>query len=456
MVTPAAALLCTVALSAQTAYQQLARDVFKQLIEINTVDGAGDNTRAAEAMAARFRDAGFAAEDVQVLAPMPKKGNLVVRLRGTGPARPILFLGHLDVVEALPADWSFDPFVFREQDGFFYGRGTQDTKANDAILVAAFLRMKRENIRPARDLILALTSDEESGPANGADWLVKNHRALIDAEFCINTDGGGGLMKNGKPLHLGIQAAEKIFASFKLEVTNPGGHSSLPTRDNAIYRLSAGLVRLSKYEFPVHLFDVTRASLERSANGYDAQTRDDMLHLLLSPPDPGAVARLSAVPLFNAQMRTTCVATQLSGGHAENALPQRATATVNCRILPVERPDDVRRTIESVLADPEIKITAMNEPIAPPYKPLDGRVVEAVTATAAKYWPGVPVVPGMSTGASDSIYLLRAGIPAYGVGGIFIEQDDVRAHGRDERTPVASFYRGADFLWDFMLALAAR
>ncbi len=401
-------------------------------------------------MAARFRRAGYPAGDVQVLAPAPKKGNVIVRLRGTGAGRPVLFIGHLDVVEALRADWSFDPFVFREQDGYFYGRGTQDTKANDAIMAATFIRMKQENFRPARDLILALTADEETGPANGVDWLVQNHRDLIDAEFCINTDGGGGLLKDGKRLRLNLQAAEKVFVSYRLEVTNPGGHSSLPTRDNAIYHLAEGLARLATFDFPVHLFDVTRASLERNASQYEGQTRQDLIRIVQNPADAAVAARLSATPYFNAQLRTTCVATQIAGGHAENALPQRATATVNCRILPVDRPEEIRGTLEKVLADPAIHLSEMNRPIAPHYQPLDPRVVKVVTDAAEKYWPGVPVVPAMSTGASDSIYLLRAGMPAYGAGGLFVDEDDIRAHGRDERIRVRSFYEDADFLWEMV------
>jgi acetylornithine deacetylase/succinyl-diaminopimelate desuccinylase-like protein len=449
----APALLAAGAVCAQTEHQKLARAIFKELIEINTTDSSGDNTRAAEAVAARFRLAGWREADVKVLAPMPRKGNVIVRLRGTGAAKPILFIGHLDVVEALRADWSFDPFVFREKDGYFYGRGTQDTKANDAILIAAFLRMKGEGFRPARDLILALTADEESGPANGVDWLVKNHRDLIDAEFCINTDGGGGSIKNGKRIRLGLEAAEKVFVSFKLEVTNAGGHSSLPTRDNAIYHLAEGLGRLAKFDFPVRLFDVTRASLERQANLYGGQTGEDMKKVVQNPNDAAVVARLSAIPYFNAQLRTTCVATQISGGHAENALPQLATATVNCRLLPVDDAGEVRRTLERVLADPAIKISPMNEPVTVKQQPIDARVMKAVTLAGENLWPGVPVVPVMATGASDGIYLMRAGIPVYDTGGIFVDADDIRAHGRDERILVRSFDEGVDFLWDLVTQL---
>jgi acetylornithine deacetylase/succinyl-diaminopimelate desuccinylase-like protein len=450
-----AAVLAILPLCAQSPDRQLAREIFQQLIEINTTDSSGDNTRAADAMAARFRAAGFPEGDIHVLAPVARKGNLVVRLHGTGASRPILFLGHLDVVEARRADWPFDPFVFREQDGYFYGRGTSDMKGDDATLVAAFLRMKRENFRPSRDLILALTADEEGGPANGVDWLVKRHRDLIDAQFCINTDSGGGHIKNGKPIFMAMQAAEKVFLSFKLEVTNNGGHSSLPTKDNAIYRLADGLSRLAKFDFPVHLFDVTRAAFERGANIYGGQLGADLQTMVRNPNDAAAIARLSAIPLYNAQLRTTCVATMLSGGHAENALPQLASAVVNCRLLPVDKPADIKRALEQVLADPKITVTEMREPVITPYHPIDPAVMAAVTATTNKLWPGLPVVPAMGTGASDGIFLIRAGIPTYGVGGIFGDEDDVRAHGRNERILVKSFDDAVDFIYDLVTRLAA-
>jgi acetylornithine deacetylase/succinyl-diaminopimelate desuccinylase-like protein len=449
-----ACLLALYPLCAQSPDHKLAREIFQQLIEINTTDSSGDNTRAAEAMAARFRAAGYPARDVQILAPVVRKGNLVVRLLGTGTGRPILFLGHLDVVEARREDWPFDPFAFREDGGYFYGRGTADMKGDDAALVTAFLRMKLEKFKPARDLILALTSDEEGGTANGVDYLVKQHRDLIDAQFCVNTDAGGGHIKNGKPIYMAMQAAEKVYLSFKLEVTNSGGHSSMPTRDNAIYHLADGLSRLGKYEFPVHLFDVTRAAFERGANLYGGQLGADLKTMVQNPNDPGAVARLSAIPFYNAQMRTTCVATMLSGGHAENALPQAASAVVNCRLLPLDKPADVKRTLEQVLADPKITLTQINQTVATPYTPIDPKVMAAVTAATNKLWPGIPMIPAMDTGATDGIYLIRAGIPTYGVSGIFNDEDDYRAHGRSERILVKSFDDAVDFTYDLVTRLA--
>jgi acetylornithine deacetylase/succinyl-diaminopimelate desuccinylase-like protein len=451
-------LLLSMTLSAQTADQQLARGIFKQLIEIDTTDSAGDNTRAADAMAERFRAAGFTGDDVKILEPAPRKGNLVVRLHGTGQARPILFIGHLDVVEAKRSDWSVDPFVFLEKDGYFYGRGTEDMKGDDTTLIAAFLRMKRENFRLARDLILALTSDEEGGSHNGVDWLVKNHRDLIDAEFCINPDAGGGDLKNGKRKMMGIEAAEKIFVSFRLQVTNPGGHSSLPSKDNAIYHLAGGLNRLAAYDFPVHLFDVTRAEFERMAPLLEGQLGADLKTVAANsdattPEAKAAVARLSAIPLYNALMRTTCVPTMLSGGHAENALPQTATAVVNCRVLPADVDLNMGDILKKVLADPKIDVQVMTPAKASKLVPMNPAVLGAVTSVTNKYWPGVPVVPKMDTGASDGVYLNVAGIPTYGVSGIFGDEDDVRAHGRDERILVQSFYEALPFMYDLATTL---
>jgi len=440
-------------LAAQTPQQTQAREIFQQLIEINTTNSVGDNTRAAEAMAARFRAAGYPASDIHVLAPMPKKGNLVVRLHGTSGVKPILFIGHLDVVEAKRSDWSFDPFEFREEGGFFYGRGSQDMKGDAAILVASFLRMKREGFRPSRDLILALTSDEEGGPSNGVDWLVKNHRDLIDAEFCVNSDAGGGDIKNGQRRFMGLSAAEKVFLSFKLEVTNACGHSSLPTKDNAIYHLADGLSRLNKFDFPVHLFDVTRAFFERTAQFSSGQTAADLKTVVAHPDDAAVVARLSASPLYNALLHTTCVATMLAAGHAENALPQTATAVVNCRLLPVDKAEDVARTLKTVLADPKIVVSIMTPAKPSEFAAVNPQVMAAVTAATSKVFPGLPVVPSMETGATDAIYLRGEGIPTYGVSGIFNDEDDIRAHGRDERVLAKSFYDAVDFMYEVITTL---
>ena len=335
-----------------------AREIYKELVEINTTDTpAGNVTRAAEAVAARLRAAGFPETDIHVLGPDPRKHNVVARYHGSGAKRPLLLLAHLDVVEAKKEDWSFDPFTFLEKDGWFYGRGTSDDKAMAAQFVANIIRLKEEGFTPERDLILALTADEAGGTFNGVDWLVKNHKDLIDAEFAIN-EGGGGNMRKGKYLTNEVQASEKVFQNFKLEVTNAGGHSSLPVKDNAIYHLSEGLARLARFDFPVQLNEVTRAYFERSAQvESDPKVAADMRAVAKPTPDLAAAGRLSAqLPYWNSMMRTTCVATMLSAGHATNALPQLATANVNCRILPGVSPTSVRDTLTEVLADPKIKV----------------------------------------------------------------------------------------------------
>jgi len=433
--------------------RELGREIFKQLIEINTGDSVGDNTRAANVMAERFVAAGFPAGDVQVLGPVARKGNLIVRWRGKGTEKPILFLGHLDVVEALRSDWSFDPYVFREEGGYFYGRGTTDMKGDDATLVAAFLRLKREGFRPSRDLILALTSDEENGNSNGVMWLLKNHRALIDAEYCINLDGGGGALRKGARLYYSVQAAEKTSVHFKVEVTNPGGHSSQPVKENAIYRLAAGLERLSRFEFPVALNDVTRSFLERMSQLEKGQTSADLKAILSNPRDAEAGGRLSGSGFFNAQLRTTCVATQLAAGHAPNALPQTATANVNCRILPTDSVDGIERRLNEAMGDSNIKIT---RPVGTGVSPMslpDAKLLGTVKGLVERLWPATPVVTVMDTGASDGKFLRLAGIPTYGASGMFGDLDDNRAHGRDERCLASSFYEGMEFMYGLVREL---
>jgi len=443
--------------SAQTklsADQQLLRDIFQQLIEINTTDSIGDCTAAANAMAVRLKAAGFADEDVKVLGPNPRKGNLVARLRGTGARKPILLLAHLDVVEAKREDWSFDPFKFLEKDGYYYGRGTSDDKAMAAIFIANLIRFKQEGFKPDRDLIVALTADEEGGDHNGVDWLLKNHRGLIEAEFGIN-EGGGGAIRNGKKLFNSVQASEKVYQSFRLEVKNKGGHSSRPVKDNAIYQLAAGLQRLAAFDFPVNLNEVTRAYFERVSKIEGGETGAAMKGVIQNPPDAKSVAYLSSIPAYNATMRTTCVATMLEAGHAENALPQTARATVNCRILPTETAEQTRQTLIKVISDSRIAVTPIREPKPSPPSPLSAEVMKPIEAITEQMWPGVTVIPTMSTGATDSLYLRNAGIPIYGTSGIFGDIDDSRAHGKDERIGVKEFYDGQEFLYRLIKAFAS-
>jgi acetylornithine deacetylase/succinyl-diaminopimelate desuccinylase-like protein len=437
---------------APTADGRRARDIFQQLIEFDTTDEHGATTPAAEALARRLQDAGLPVADIHVLGPTPKKGNLVVRLRGTGARRPLLLLAHLDVVEARREDWSIDPFTFHERDGFFYGRGAQDIKDGAAILVANLIRLAEAHYKPDRDLILALTADEEGGTANGVRWLLADHRELIDAEFCVNLDGGDFQKSRGRRLAAPIQAAEKAYADFTLEVTNRGGHSSLPTDDNAIYHLAVALTRIAAYTFPARLNDVTRGFFAGRAALEPPAVASDMRAVAAAEPPPEAIARLSANTYFNAQLRTTCVATQVTAGHAANALPQRARANVNCRLLPDESLDEVKATLVRVVNDPAVIVSA---PAARPnpISPVRPDLLAVTSEVAARVYPGVLVVPTMETGGTDGRSLRIAGIPTYGMSGIFIEEDDVRAHGRDERIGVQDFYDGLEFNYQLIRAL---
>lgn len=436
-------------------YQNLARDIFKELIEINTTFRYG-STKAAEAMATRLRSAGFSDSDIQVIGPDEQHKNLVLRFRGQGKLKPVLFICHLDVVEALRSDWSVDPFTFLERDGYFYGRGTTDIKNDDASLVANIIRLKKEGFIPNRDIIIALTADEEMGNANGVNWLVTNHRDLIDADFCINPDGGGGDSKNGKPVTMSIQTTEKVYVSFQLETNNKGGHSSLPVKDNAIYRLAAGLTRLAAYDFPVRLNETTRNYFEKVAARESGQIKSDIYAILRNPQDTAASRRLEASSAYyNAMIRTTCVATMMSAGHAENALPQSAHATVNCRMLPDDNPDNVMSILKSVLADSQISITRVYSSIIAPVSPLKDDITIPVNQISSSMWPGVNVTAIMSTGATDGKYLRHQGIPVYGVSGMFGDIDDVRAHGKDERIGIKEFNDGVEFMYRFIKALSS-
>jgi acetylornithine deacetylase/succinyl-diaminopimelate desuccinylase-like protein len=463
-----AAILCPGAAGADVdaRTRELAHGLFKQLIEIDTTDSTGSVTAASEAMAQRLRAAGFPDGDIRVVGPSERKKNLVVRLRGTGKRRPLLLIGHLDVVEARRGDWTTDPFQFVERDGYYYGRGTQDMKDGDAILLTTLIRFKQEGYRPDRDIILALTADEESGGSNGVAWLLKNHRELVDAEFVLGNDGPSVVIESGKPLYVEIEASEKVYADFQLTVTSPGGHSSMPVPDNAIYHLTGGLDRLSRYEFPFELSEVTRGYYERQATLGTGRRAADMRAILERPPDPAAIARLASDPLDHAVTHTTCVATMLEAGHANNALPQTARAIVNCRILPGHAAEEVRKALIGVLADPRITVRYVTDggqvldtaetkhgftPAA-----LREDVMRSLEKIAAAMWPGAPVIPTLAVGASDAVHVSAAGIPVYQVSGEAVDRDDLRAHGKDERIRVESFYRGVDFHYAFLKTLMAQ
>jgi len=450
-------------------YQKLTHDIYKQLIEINTSFSTGATTPAAQAVAERLKAEGFVESDIQVLGAAPHKMNVVVRYHGTGQRKPLLLLAHLDVVEAKRSDWSMDPFLLTEKDGFYYGRGTIDDKAQAAIWIANLIRYKREGWKPDRDIILALTADEEGGgPYNGVIWLLKNKRELIDADLCLN-EGGGGVMVAGKKMANNIQVSEKSYADFKLEVRNKGGHSSVPLPDNAIYRLATALERLSRYSFPLKTDEVTRAYFRQMAKVEDGSLKEDLVKVADGSPEAApeiapvsaavgtrdAMQRVAAVsPRWNSMLRTTCVATELAGGHALNALPQLATANINCRIFPGDSIESVQRALRLAIGDDQVAIHVQGDVGVGPASPMRQDVLKAVARWSDTMWPGVLTIPVMSTGATDGRYLRVAGIPTYGVSGFFGDRDDVRAHGRDERLNVISFYEGQAFLYQLVKELS--
>jgi len=456
-----------VAADAGSASNALARDMLAQLIAINTTDTPrGNVTTAAEAMAQRLRIAGFPSEDIWVLGPSERKKNLVVRLRGAHEHKPLLLIGHLDVVEARREDWSTDPFQLIEKDGDFYGRGTLDMKGPNAIMLASLVRLRQEGFRPARDIILALTADEEGGGANGVQWLLQHHRELIDAQFVLSGDDYSVLTENGKPLFFKLVASEKVYADFELRVINKGGHSSVPVPDNAIYSLTRGLDRLAIYEFPFELNAVTREYYRRRADLESGQRSADMRAILRDPPDGQALERLSRDPVERSITRTTCVATRLDAGHANNALPQRAQAVVNCRILPGHSPEEVRQRLVQVLADPAITVSYLasdgtrldtapaERGFAPP--PLLPEMLNPLDQLVAETWPGLKVIPSMSAGASDATHTSAAGLPTYTFSPLSVDPNDDREHGRDERISVASFYQANEFFYRYLRTVTAR
>lgn len=442
------ALILPAAATAQTALSTAdslqAAAIYTQLVEIPSVSGSEAGETILAATAARLRDGGFAAEDVVIAGPEGARV-LVARLEGTGDGPPVLMLAHLDVVPALREDWTTDPFTMVEQDGWWYGRGTADNKAGAAILVTNLIRARRDGFVPDRDWVVALTTDEETN-SDGIKWLVTEGRHLIgEPALALNTDAGGGVVGDGRETMFQVQASEKVYLTFELEVTDKGGHSSRPTRDNAIHALAGGLARLDEHRFPVTLNEVTRGFFERSAAFQEASLAADMRAVAGEPPDSAAAARLSESPYYNALLRTTCVATRLEAGHADNALPQTARATVNCRILPGEPIDAVESTLKEVLAEPRIAVSQKREPTESPPSPLSPAVMGPIEAIVEEMWPGVAIVPVMSTGATDGLYVRNAGIPVYGVSAIFSDPDDSRAHGRDERVAVARFYEALEF-----------
>lgn len=428
------------------------RDVLKQLIEIDSTHANG-STGATHAIAERLTAAGFAASDFQLLAPADKpiKGNIVVRLKGTGKLKPVLYICHLDVVEADKRDWTYDPFKLTEKDGFLYGRGTIDMKGQDASTLTALIRLKQEGYKPDRDIIVAFTADEEAGgDANGVDWLMKNHRKLVDADFVVNPDSGDAASKNGKPLFLGVQTAEKQYMTFEIEATDKGGHSSQPTPANPIYHVAGAVDRLSKFQFPLHLTTTNKAYFAARAKLEAGQLQADMYSVAGPSPDPAAVARLSAATDTNIMLRSTCVVTQFNGGRSESALPEQAKAVIQCRILPGETEAEVEKTLSGLVADPAVKLTLTYPPDVSPESPLDPRIMGEVEKLGKEMWPGITILPEMSAGASDSAFTRAGGLPSYGIDASFQDIDDQRAHGRDERIGVDVYKQELEFSYRLM------
>ncbi|HEY8572133.1 M20/M25/M40 family metallo-hydrolase [Phenylobacterium sp.] len=427
------------------------RGLYEELVEIDTSLPNGSCTRAAEAMANRLRAAGYPTQDLHLLVPpeRPKDGNLVAVLHGTDPsAKPVMLLAHIDVVAARREDWERDPFTLVEENGYFYARGASDDKAMAAAFTDAFVRYRQEGFRPRRTLKLALTCGEETPDTfNGVKWLLANHRELMDAEFALN-EGAGGRLDGDRRVYLGIQAGEKVYQDFTLSTTNPGGHSSRPVKDNAIARMSAALEKIAAYDFPAHLNEATRLHFERMSPILGGDVGQAMRAALAQPTPADAIARIARDPGYNSMMRTTCVPTMVSGGHALNALPQSVTANVNCRILPDEGVDQTLAALTRVVGDPAIRIVpaAEKSPVSPP-PPLTPQITGPAQTVSNQLWPRVPLVPAMATGATDGRFLLAAGIPTYGLSGMFGDADGGGAHGLNERIRVRSLYEGREFLY---------
>ncbi|HEY2647892.1 MAG TPA: M20/M25/M40 family metallo-hydrolase [Puia sp.] len=435
--------------------QDLAHSIFKELIEINTTHSIGDCTPAAEAMAKRLKEGGFDVKDIVIIGPFARNKNMIARIHGSGKQPPVLFLAHLDVVEAKPEDWSYDPFKLVETNGYFYGRGTLDVKSGAAILVSNFIRLRKAGFIPDRDLVLALTAGEESADDyDGVEWLVQNHRPLIDASFCINMDAGEPQRKEGKRILRPVQVSEKGNFYLTLEVKNPGGHSSQPTKNNAIYRLADGLVKMQAYDFPVQFSDVTKSYFATMASLETGQLETDMKAIAQNNPDTAIINRLAMFPYYNALMRSTCITTVVDAGNSVNALPQSAKATVNCRLLPGVKEEEAKNRIVQILGDTGIHVSVRMVLKSGPASPVNREIIDKVEQITKKFWPGIPVLPVMGVGASDGKYLRAAGMPTYGISGVFLDVDDFRMHARDERIRVEDFYEGLDYNYEIIKAFS--
>jgi acetylornithine deacetylase/succinyl-diaminopimelate desuccinylase-like protein len=447
-----ALLVLSTAASAQPdAGREAFRALYEQLVEIDSSPTTGSCTKAVRAAEARLKAAGFAGDAVHVVIPdgRPEDGNIVARIRAASPARKgVLLLAHIDVVDARREDWQRDPFTLVEEDGFFYGRGAADDKAMAAVFLDLMIRLRQEPaFAPTRDLVMALTCGEEtSDRVNGVDYLLNNRRELIDAAFAINEGAGGLLSGDGKPLVLQVQAGEKIHQVYTLEVTNPGGHSSRPVPDNAIYRLAAATEKVAKLAFPVEITPVVREYFEVTGPILGGEIGAAMSAVANNPADSAALATLLRDPTYNAQLHTTCIATQLAAGHAPNALPQRATATLSCRVMQGTTPEEVKSRLEQAIADPQVAVAIVRRRSGSAAPELTDEILRPVRAAAAKLWPGVPVAPVMLAGATDGRFLMNARVPTYGMSGIFAVPEETNAHGLNEKVRVRSLYEGREFL----------
>lgn len=437
-------------------HEQLAEDILRELVGFESTSERPEQTRlAAEAMAGRLLAAGMPADDVTVINPLPDKYGLVARLRGIQQQKPLLTMAHIDVVTADPDAWAFPPFSFGKKDGCYFGRGTQDNKTGAAYLVANFIRLQQENHVPNRDLILVLTGDEET-EGKVINWLANEGHDLIDAEYALNTDAGRGEYDaNFQPRAFMVQTSEKVYQTYQLTVTNPGGHSSIPRPDNAINQLAAALVKIAAYHFPAQISANTQLMFKRSAALEEGQLSEDMLAVANHDLAAAATERLSRDPYLNALMRTTCVVTGIKGGHAENALPRIATATINCRILPGTEPATVQAQLRKLAADEAISITSVYDARPSPPSVMPAALQESLETMVEAFWPGVPLIPEMSTGATDGLFLRNAGIPVFGVAGWFMRLSDIRAHGLDEKIGIAEFHQGAEFWYHMLKTLSS-
>lgn len=436
--------------------QKLAHDIFRDIVEVRSVHDVG--TRGVADILVRYLKAnGFSDSEISVVpeTKYPKQVNVVVRLKGKGRGKPVMWICHMDVVDARSEDWTLPPFKFTEKDGYFYGRGTSDMKDEDAAAAAALIRLKKENFVPDRDIVVAFTADEEVGlEQDGPQFLIAHKRDLVDAGLVINPDGGSGEILDGKRLDFSVETVQKTYMTFKMEATNKGGHSSEPRPDNAIYELANGLMRLSQFQFPYKTNTTTRAYFQTIAMSAFGQKRSDLMAMAKLPVDEAAAARLAKDTSLNAILHTTCVATMLKAGVQENALSSRADATIQCRVFPGETVEQTRATLQQIAGDPNIKVTLL-EPVQEAKETApDPKVMAQVTKVVHSMWPGVPVMPEMTAGASDSIFTRAAGIPSYGVGGGWWDIDDERAHGRDERDESGNFYQTVEFTYRLMKELS--